>query len=126
VQQELTPEELLLLIEKMKADLEQAKMYLQKLQQDRAKIRYTLDYNQDNYRYLKVHCGVIAIDYVKNISEQIKRLRIFLGHAEEDIKKFEQNIEKQVKSINQRYDELLEAQNRMAQKVIPFKRRKNE
>lgn len=121
-----TPEELLLLIEKMKEDLEQAKLYLQRLQQDRVKIKYTLDYNQDNYRYLKIHCGVIAIDYVKNISEQIKRLKVFLQHAEEEIKKFEKNIEAQILSIHQKHAELVEAQEKIEKKVIKFKRRKDE
>ena len=123
MQSRLTPEELLLLIEKMKGDLEQAKLYLQRLQQDRAKIKYTLDYNQDNYRYLKVHCGIVAMDYVKNISGQIKRLRIFLKHAEEDIAKFEGNLEVLVKNINQKHEELLRVQDINSRKVIQFKRK---
>lgn len=121
--QNLTPEELLFLIEKMKSELEQAKYYLNKMQQDRAKIRYTLEYNQDNFRYLQVHCGIVAIDYVKNISNQMRRLKIFLKNAEEDIKKFEKNINTQVETINKKQEELFEAQRLAANKVIPFRRK---
>lgn len=125
MQNKVTPEELLLLIEKMRNDLENAKLYLQRLQQDRAKIKYTLDYNKDNFKYLQVHCGVIAIDYVKKISDQMKRLTIFLKHAEEDIKKFEHNIDVQIKNITQKEWELQEAKDQMARKVLPFRRKKN-
>jgi predicted nuclease with TOPRIM domain len=126
MQQKPTPEELLLEIEKMKTDLDGAKGYLNKLQQDRAKIKYTLDYNQDNYRYLQNHCGIVALDYVKNISDQMKRLRVFLKHAEDDISKFERNIQNLAKIIETKREELLWSQERESRKVIPFRRKTNE
>lgn len=121
--QRLTPEELALLIEKMKADLEHANTYLERLRQDKAKTKHTLEYNQDNYRYLKAHCGIIGIDYIKNISNQIERLKKLLEICEEDIQKFETSMRVHEKNIEEKQKQLAEAQKKSSRKVVLFKRK---
>ena len=118
-----TIEGLLLLIDKMKYDLEHMGSYIGKLKIDRAKMRHALQYNTGNLDYLRVHCGVIAIDYVKSIKGQIKRLQAFLTHADNDIKKFEFLIEKQTEELRQKEIELKDLQCALGSRVIIFRRR---
>lgn len=122
MQRDLTPEEIDLLISKMRSDLEQASSYLEKLQQDRSKIKYVLDYNKDNYNYLKNHCGVVAIDYVKNMFSQIKKFEVFLSRIDEDISKFERSILSLADQILKKEQELVRAKEKAKRKVVAFKR----
>jgi hypothetical protein len=124
MQRDLTPEEMELLLSKMRSDLEQANSYLQKLYQDKTKIKYVLDYNKDNYKYLKTHCGVIAMDYIKNISTQISKFEIFFQKINEDITKFEKSIFALADQIVKREQELIRAKEKAKRKVIAFKRNK--
>jgi len=117
-------EGLILLVEKMRQDLEQTRAYLEKLKFDKAKMKHTLQYNQDNLRYLQAHCGVVAIDYVRSIRNQIKRLNTFLTCADADIKRFEDSIEKQIKLIADREEDLQTLNRKMKTTVIHFRRRK--
>jgi hypothetical protein len=117
-------EGLILLIEKMRSDLEQSHIYLDKLKYDKTKMKHTLQYNQDNLRYLQVHCGVVAIDYVRTIRNQIKRLNTFLSHADADIKKFEESMDRSAKIIADKEEDLKAMDRKQKNTVIQFRRRK--
>lgn len=124
MQRDLTPEEIELLLTKMRSDLEQANSYLQKLYQDKSKIKYVLDYNKDNYKYLKTHCGVIAIDYIKNISTQISKFEIFFQKINEDIAKFEKSIFTLAEQVLKKEREFLYAKEKAKRKIVSFKHNK--
>lgn len=117
----ITVEALTILIEKMEYDIEQTSSYIEKLKEDKTKMYHTLKYNEENLDYLRTHCGVIAIDYVKSIKNQIKRLRIFLEHSEEDIEKFEMVLEKQIKELEKKNLELEKLKVEMASRVVKFR-----
>jgi DNA repair ATPase RecN len=111
-------------IQQMKDSLAKAKNYLEKLKFDRISLRRALFSSIDNLNYLKKHCGTIALDHVRVLTDKIKRTNIFLDQLNNDIVRFEKDIDKHHQDISDKESQLERMRYEQENKVVPFRAKK--
>lgn len=117
-----TVEELQIALTKVENDIGIGQDYLKKLEADRSKLIYTISYHQDNLAYLKKHGGVIDMEYIRDLQNQIKKVTILLKHSSADITKFENSLVVLNQEIHKIRDEIEKAKIR-EDNVLSFRRK---
>ncbi len=120
----LSSAELRVIVEKLKGDMEHTKLYLDKLRDDKAKMSHSMLYCLENVEYLRTHVGIVRIDYLKKLKDQISRMNVLIKNSEYEIKKFEISLENQAKSLDHTAKELEAALLYESNKIVQIRRKR--